>query len=165
MSTLRTSATGRTSTSAGRRTSGWPGWTCRTPPPGTPRRSQKVRTVPIRQYENFRMSRGIRNPGVRQCLGFSTSEFWSSSAYESAEQKPKHCLTTGFLIPLKMRQTIKVATTPVAPVGNFRVGLDFLMSCVSSSFYGTATLMTGRLRQALCKVFNPDRYSKSLSQP
>ena len=44
--------------------------------------------------------RGIRNPGVRQCLGFCTADFWSSLAYESAVQKPKHCLTPGFLIPL-----------------------------------------------------------------
>ena len=44
--------------------------------------------------------RGIRNPGVTQCLGFYTADFWSSSAYESAEQKTKHCLTPGLLIPL-----------------------------------------------------------------
>ena len=44
--------------------------------------------------------RGIRNPGFRQCLGFCTVDFWSSLAYESAEQKPKHSLTPGFLIPL-----------------------------------------------------------------
>ena len=46
------------------------------------------------------VTRGIRNPGVRQCLCFCTVDFWSSLAYESAEQKPKHCLTPGFLIPL-----------------------------------------------------------------
>ena len=44
--------------------------------------------------------RGIRNPGVGQCLGFCTADLWSSLAYESAEQKPKHCLNPGFLIPL-----------------------------------------------------------------
>ena len=44
------------------------------------------------------IGRGIRNPGVKQCLGFCTADFWSSLAYESAEQKPKHCLTPGFLI-------------------------------------------------------------------
>ena len=44
--------------------------------------------------------RGIRSPGVRQCWGFCTSDFWSSLAFESTEQKPKHCLTPGFLIPL-----------------------------------------------------------------
>ena len=43
---------------------------------------------------------GIRNPGVRQCLDFFTADFLSSIAYESAEQKPRHCPTTGFLIPL-----------------------------------------------------------------
>ena len=32
--------------------------------------------------------------------GFCTADFWSSLAYESAEQKPKHCLTPRFLIPL-----------------------------------------------------------------
>ena len=46
------------------------------------------------------INRGIRNPGVRQCLGFCAADLWSSFAYESAEQKPKHCLTPGFLIPL-----------------------------------------------------------------
>ena len=43
-------------------------------------------------------TRGIRNPGVRQCLGFCIADFWSSLAYKSAEQKPKHRLTPGFLI-------------------------------------------------------------------
>jgi len=33
------------------------------------------------------VTRGIRNPGVRQCLGFCTADFLSSLAYESAEQK------------------------------------------------------------------------------
>ena len=51
------------------------------------------------------MNRGISNPGVRQCLGFCTAEFWSSLAYESAEQKPKHCLTPGFLMPLVMKNS------------------------------------------------------------
>ena len=40
-------------------------------------------------------------------FGFCTADFWSSFAYESAEQKPKHCLTPGFLIPLKMIVLIK----------------------------------------------------------
>ena len=35
-------------------------------------------------------------------FGFCTADFWSSLAYESAEQKPKHCLTPGYLIPLKI---------------------------------------------------------------
>ena len=48
------------------------------------------------------MFRDIKNPGVRQCLGFCIADFWSSLAYESAEQKPNHCLTPGFLIPLLM---------------------------------------------------------------
>ena len=50
------------------------------------------------------LSRGQRNGGclitradrkskVGQCLGFCTADFWSSLAYESAEQKLKHCLT------------------------------------------------------------------------
>ena len=33
--------------------------------------------------------RDIRNPGVSQCLGFCTADFWCSLAYESVEQKPK----------------------------------------------------------------------------
>ena len=38
---------------------------------------------------------------LRQCLGFcAATDFLSSLAYESAEQKPKHCLTPGFMIPL-----------------------------------------------------------------
>ena len=50
------------------------------------------------------ISRGIRNPGVRQSLGLCTADFWSSLAYESVEQKPKHSLTPGFLIPLLMSE-------------------------------------------------------------
>ena len=44
-------------------------------------------------------TRADRKSQVRQCLGFCTAAIWSSLAYESAEQKPKHCLTPGFLIP------------------------------------------------------------------
>ena len=33
---------------------------------------------------------------VRECLGFGTTDFWFSLAYESAEQKPKHWLTWDF---------------------------------------------------------------------
>ena len=43
------------------------------------------------------MARGISNPEVRQCFGFGTADFSSSLAYESAEQKPKHCLTPRIL--------------------------------------------------------------------
>ena len=39
---------------------------------------------------------------VRQCLGFCRADFWSSLAYASAEQKPKHCLTWDFLSALNM---------------------------------------------------------------
>ena len=35
---------------------------------------------------------------------FLDSCFWSSLAYELAEQEPNHCLTPGFLIPLEMSQ-------------------------------------------------------------
>ena len=37
--------------------------------------------------------RADRKSQVRQCLGFCTTDFWYSLAYESAEQKPKQCLT------------------------------------------------------------------------
>ena len=40
------------------------------------------------------ISRADSKSQVRQWLGFCTADFWSyESAYESAEQKPKHCLT------------------------------------------------------------------------
>ena len=38
-------------------------------------------------------SRAVRKSQVRQCLGRCTAAFWSLLVYESAEQKPKHCLT------------------------------------------------------------------------
>ena len=66
------------------------------------RAAHQVQT--LEQTRTSFISRGIRNPGVRQCLGFCTADFWSSLAYESAEQKPKHCLTQGFLIPLFIRK-------------------------------------------------------------
>ena len=44
--------------------------------------------------------RGGRKSQVRQCLGFWTADFWYSVAYESAEQKPKHCLTWDYLSAL-----------------------------------------------------------------
>ena len=37
--------------------------------------------------------RADRKSQVRQCLSFCTADFWPALAYESAEQKPKHCLT------------------------------------------------------------------------
>ena len=46
------------------------------------------------------MARGIRNPGVRQCLGFCSADSKANEYQKSAVQKPKHCLTPGFLIPL-----------------------------------------------------------------
>ena len=39
------------------------------------------------------INRAHRKSQVMQCLGFCTANFWSSLAYASAEQKPKHCLT------------------------------------------------------------------------
>ena len=48
------------------------------------------------------MIRGTRNPGVRQCLGFCSDDSEANEDQESAVQKPKHCLTPGFLIPLDM---------------------------------------------------------------
>ena len=33
-----------------------------------------------------------RKSQVGQCLDFCTADFWSLLAFESAEQKPKHCL-------------------------------------------------------------------------
>ena len=45
-------------------------------------------------------TRAERKFQVRQCLGFSTVDFWSSSPYESAKQIPKHCLTWDFSLPL-----------------------------------------------------------------
>ena len=60
-------------------------------------------------------TRNIRNPGVWQCLGFCTADFWSLLANESAEQKPKHCLTPGFLIPLIT--TINLSSSSLVEVG------------------------------------------------
>ena len=58
----------------------------------------------------------IRNPGVRQFLGFCTADFLSSLAYESAEQKPKHCLTPGFLIPLVRKVSMIAGGSGITPM-------------------------------------------------
>ena len=50
------------------------------------------------------MTRSDRKSQVRKCLGFCTADFGSSLAYESAKQKPKHCLISRFLMPLPMNQ-------------------------------------------------------------
>ena len=39
-------------------------------------------------------------------LVFCSTDFWTSLAYESADQKPKHCLTPRFLIPLPLTQIV-----------------------------------------------------------
>ena len=53
-------------------------------------------------WSRVRMIRADRKSQVRQCLGLCTADFWSSFAYESAEEKPKHCLTWDFLSALRM---------------------------------------------------------------
>ena len=50
------------------------------------------------------MSRGIRNPGVRQCLGFGAADSWTYEDQKSTAQQLKHCLIPGFLVPLDMSQ-------------------------------------------------------------
>ena len=54
-----------------------------------------VHTENISQLTEQRkvISRTDRKSQVRQCLDFCTADFWSSLTYESAEQKPKHCIT------------------------------------------------------------------------
>ena len=51
---------------------------------------------------DYPMKRGSKKGQVRQCLGFCTSDFRSLLVYESAVNKPKHCLTCSFLHPLPM---------------------------------------------------------------
>ena len=46
------------------------------------------------------ITRADRKSQFRQCLGFGTANFFCLLAYESAEQKPKHCLTWDFLSAL-----------------------------------------------------------------
>ena len=46
------------------------------------------------------INRADRKSQVRQCLDFCLADFLSSMAYESAERKPKHCLTRDFLSAL-----------------------------------------------------------------
>ena len=47
----------------------------------------------LKREVSCKMSRADWKSKVRQCLGLCTADFWSLLAYESAEQKPKHCLT------------------------------------------------------------------------
>ena len=70
------------------------------------------RTLPA-FFPEAGLTRGIRNPGVRQCLVFCTADFWFSLAYESAEQKTKHYLAPGFLIPLGLTHVVPVAVDVV----------------------------------------------------
>ena len=75
-------------------------------------------------------SRGIRNPGVRQCLGFCTAVFLSSLAYESADKKPKHCLTPGFLIVTDTSGTTK--RFPVHKISNLTLQFTFKISIAAN---------------------------------
>ena len=56
----------------------------------------------FKSYKGFKWVRirGIRNPGVRQCFGFCSADSYAIGDKKSVVQKPKHCLTPGFLIPL-----------------------------------------------------------------
>ena len=45
---------------------------------------------------------GLWEVPSKAMFGFFTADFWSSFAYESAEEKPKHCLTWDFLSALRM---------------------------------------------------------------
>ena len=63
-------------------------------------------------------------------FGFCTADFWSSFAYESAEQKPKHCLTPGFLIPhLQLRRPVQHPPLPQVALLHHRLvlGRDLLV--------------------------------------
>ena len=50
------------------------------------------RDFEVRFINVFLINRPDRKSQVVQCFGFCTADFWSLLAYESAEQKPKHCL-------------------------------------------------------------------------
>ena len=53
------------------------------------------------------MTRGDRKSQVRPCFCFCTADFLSLLAYESAEQKPKCCLTWDFPSALLMTFVVK----------------------------------------------------------
>ena len=74
----------------------------------------------------------IRNPGVKQCLGFCAADFWTSLAYKSAEQKPKHCLTPGFLIPLL--RTIPLTRLQCYPSPHAQSQPQVQVSCETVAF-------------------------------
>ena len=52
------------------------------------------------------VTRADRKSQVRQHLRFCTADYWALLAYESAKQKPKHCLTWDFLSALAVTYLI-----------------------------------------------------------
>ena len=73
---------------------------------GARRRSHPGSSLRGQQTAVNVMDRAVRKSQVRQCLGFCTADFGSSLVYESAEQKPKHCLTSDFPSALVMDDSI-----------------------------------------------------------
>ena len=66
------------------------------------------------QFCPMKINRADRKSQVSQCLGFCTADFWSSLAYESAEQKPKHCLTPDLLSALKIKHKTSISPTCIS---------------------------------------------------
>ena len=69
----------------------------------------------------------------RQCLGFCTADFCTSFAYESAEQKPKHCLTWDFLSALVMTKEAAPLRAAVDVLGSLGVPMMMMLHCHNST--------------------------------
>ena len=88
------------------------------------------------------LPRGIRNPGVRQCLGFCSADSKANEYQKSAVQKPKHCLTPGFLIPLV-----------IYPIGKWgqKISCTKPKHCLTPGFL-IHLLLPNRLRGFRCRT-------------
>ena len=78
-------------------------------------------------------SRTVRKSQVNQCFGFCAADFLSLLAYESAEKKPKHCLTWDFLSALFMRlqtsRNRKTPTTTMKKMTMLRTRMTAVLDC------------------------------------
>ena len=79
------------------------------------------------------ISRADRKSQVRQCLGFCIAELWSPLAYESAEQKLKHCLTWDFLSALILTVLPFAVDSPFRTKEGSRVTLSTSWRIMTSS--------------------------------
>ena len=102
---------------------------------------------PLLSQQTWFVIKGCKEEQVRQCLGFCTADFWSWLVYESAVQKPKHCLTCSFLHRLLKRYSVyRVDMAPEMQKQAKRAALASAGNCSVSSVTSIPSTLYNTIR-------------------